>query len=161
MAEVLDHTMTSLDGRPVDLRDYAGKVVLIVNTASQCGLTPHYRGLQALHERYVDRGLAVLGFPSNDFGAQEPGTDAEIGAFCRENYGVTFDMFSKIVVKGEGKAPLYDFLTSPKTNSGFAGEIEWNFEKFLVGRDGKVVKRFKPPVEPESDEIVGAIEGAL
>jgi glutathione peroxidase len=161
MASVLDHTMTSIDGKSVDLRDYSGKVALIVNTASECGLTPHYKGLQSLHERFGDRGLAVLGFPSNDFGAQEPGSDSQIQSFCRSNYGVSFDMFSKIVVKGAGKAPLYEFLTSSGTNPEFPGEIEWNFEKFLVGRDGRILKRFKPPVEPESDEIISAIEGAL
>lgn len=158
MSTVLDFDVTRLDGTPVTLNDYKGKVVLIVNTASECGLTPQYAGLERLHEKYKDRGLAILGFPSNDFGRQEPGTDAEIAEFCRKNYGVAFDMFSKIVVKGPGKAPLYEKLT---THPRFSGEIEWNFEKFLVGRDGQVVARFKPGVEPESGEVVSAIEAAL
>ncbi len=158
MATVLDFDVHRLDGTPVNLNDYQGKVVLIVNTASECGLTPQYAGLERLHEKYKDRGLAILGFPSNDFGRQEPGTDAEIAEFCRKNYGVDFDMFSKIVVKGPGKAPLYERLT---TLPGISGEIEWNFEKFLVGRDGHVIARFKPPVEPDSEQVVQAIEAAL
>jgi glutathione peroxidase len=133
MTHVLDFNVKRLDGAPANLKEYKGKVVLIVNTASECGLTPQYAGLERLHEKYKDRGLAILGFPSNDFGRQEPGTDAQISEFCRTSYGVDFDMFSKIVVKGPGQAPLYETLT---TLPGFSGEIEWNFEKFLVGRDG-------------------------
>ena len=158
MSTVLDFDVQRLDGARVNLNDYSGKVVLIVNTASECGLTPQYAGLERLHERYKDRGLAILGFPSNDFGRQEPGTNEEIAEFCQKNYGVEFDMFSKIVVKGPDKAPLYEKLT---TMPGFSGEIEWNFEKFLVGRDGLVVARFKPGVEPESQEVVSAIDAAL
>jgi glutathione peroxidase len=157
----LKYTMNSLSGKPVDLSQYKGKVVLIVNTASQCGLTPQYKGLEALYEKYNDKGLVVLGFPANEFGKQEPGTDTEISEFCTKNYGVKFPMFSKVVVKGDGQCDLYKFLTSEKTNPKYAGDIKWNFEKFLVGRDGTVIARFAPPVTPESKEVVGAVEGAL
>jgi glutathione peroxidase len=158
---VLDFKMKSLSGKEVDLKGYQGDVVLIVNTASKCGLTPQYKALEALHEKYNDKGLSILGFPANNFGQQEPGTDTEIGEFCQKNYGVKFDMFSKISVKGEDKAPLYSFLTEPATNPTFAGEIRWNFEKFLVGRDGKVIARFAPQVTPDSKEVVDAVEAAL
>lgn len=161
VAPVLDFTMKSIDGKPVDLSKYQGKVVLIVNVASQCGLTPQYKGLQGLHEKYSDKGLAILGFPANEFGKQEPGTDAEIAEFCSANYGVDFDMFSKVVVKGDGQCDLYKFLTSPETNPGFDGDITWNFEKFLIGKDGKVVKRFPPRVAPQNAEVVSAIEAEL
>jgi glutathione peroxidase len=158
---VLNFTMNSLDGKPVNLARYQGDVVLMVNVASQCGYTPQYEGLQELHKRYAGKGLRILGFPSNDFGQQEPGSNSEIADFCQKNYGVQFDMFSKIDVLGSGKAPLYQFLTSPRTNPKFAGDVEWNFEKFLVGRDGQVIGRFKSPVEPLSGEMVSAIEAAL
>ena len=157
----LDFTMNSLKGQPVNLSQYKGKVVLIVNTASQCGNTPQYKGLEDLHKKYKDQGLVVLGFPANEFGKQEPGTNDEIATFCKQNYGVDFDMFSKVVVKGEGIVPLYQYLTSSETNPKFAGPITWNFEKFLIGRDGKVVQRFKPSVKPESPQVVTAIESAL
>jgi glutathione peroxidase len=136
-------------------------VVLIVNVASQCGYTPQYAGLEALHEKYEAKGLSILGFPSNDFGEQEPGSDSEIQQFCKANYGVKFDMFSKIEVLGDDKAPLYDFLTSNETDPRFAGEVAWNFEKFLIGRDGRIAGRFLSPVEPESQELTAAIEAAL
>ena len=158
---VLNFTMNSLDGKSVDLGKYQGNVVLMVNVASQCGYTPQYEGLQELHKRYASRGLRLLGFPSNDFGQQEPGTNSEIADFCKKNYGVEFDMFSKISVLGNSKAPLYKYLTSRQTNPKFAGEIEWNFEKFLIGRDGQVIARFKSPVEPLSKEMTSAIEAAL
>lgn len=157
----LDFKVNNLTGSPVDLSQYKGKVVLIVNTASQCGLTPQYKGLQALHEQYKDQGLAVLGFPANDFGAQEPGTNAEIGEFCSRNYQVSFDLFAKSAVKGAHKTPLYQYLTSKQTNPKFGGEITWNFEKFLIGRDGQVVARFAPKVKPQSPEVVKAIEAEL
>ena len=157
----LNFTMNSLDGKPVDLAKYQGNVVLMVNVASQCGYTPQYEGLQELHKRYASRGLRLLGFPSNDFGQQEPGTNSEIADFCKKNYGVEFDMFSKISVVGKSKAPLYRYLTSAQTNPKFAGEIEWNFEKFLIGRNGQVIARFKSPVEPLSKEMTSAIEAAL
>lgn len=155
---VLSFTMNSLDGKPVELSKYAGKVVLIVNTASQCGYTPQYKQLQALHEKYANKGLAILGFPANDFGAQEPGTDEEIAAFCAKNYGVEFDMFSKVVVTGDKQCPLYKFLTSMETDPKYAGEVKWNFEKFLISRDGTIVNRFRSRVSPDSEEIVQAIE---
>jgi len=161
VAPALDFKMKSLDGKDVDLSKYQGKVVLMVNTASKCGLTPQYEQLEALHEKYADKGLAILGFPANEFGKQEPGTDSEIGEFCQKNYGVKFDMFSKVVVKGDGQCPLYQFLTSKDTNPKFAGPIKWNFEKFLINRDGEVVARFAPPVVPDSDEVVAAIEAEL
>ena len=156
--DVLNFTMNSLDGKPVNLSKYQGSVVLFVNVASECGYTYQYEGLQALHKKYAARGLRILGFPSNDFGAQEPGTDSQIADFCKKNYGVEFDMFSKITVLGNGQAPLYKTLTS---TPGFTGNISWNFEKFLISRDGKVIGRFKSPVEPLSAELSNAIEAAL
>ena len=158
VANTLNFTMNSLDGKPVNLSKYQGNVVLIVNVASECGYTPQYEGLQALHQKYASRGLRILGFPSNEFGGQEPGSNAQIADFCKKNYGVEFDMFSKITVLGPGQTPLYRTLTStPK----FSGNIEWNFEKFLLGRDGQVIGRFKSPVEPLSEEMTRAIESAL
>jgi len=154
----LSFTMNSLKGEPVDLAKYKGKVVLMVNVASECGLTPQYDQLQALHGKYAEQGLAVAGFPANEFGAQEPGSDAEIATFCKDNYGVTFDMFSKVVVKGEGICPLYSYLTK---DSKFPGPIGWNFEKFLIGRNGEVVARFKPNVKPDAPEVIAAIEAEL
>lgn len=153
-----DFKVNRLNGTPVTLSDYSGKVLLIVNTASECGLTPQYKGLQELHDSYQAQGLKVLGFPSNDFGAQEPGSDEQIGQFCSANYGVSFDMFAKIPVKGEGQAPLYQYLTS---QPGVEGEIRWNFDKFLVDRSGKVVKRFHPKTEPTDPEVLAAIQEAL
>lgn len=158
VADALNFTMESLDGKPVNLSKYQGNVVLIVNVASECGYTPQYEGLQALHKKYAGRGLRILGFPSNDFGAQEPGTNSEIADFCQRNYGVEFDMFSKITVLGRGQASLYKTLTS---TPGFSGNVEWNFEKFLLNRDGKVIGRYKSPVEPLSPEMTRAIEAAL
>jgi glutathione peroxidase len=158
--DVLNFTMNNLNGTPVNLSKYQGKVLLIVNTASQCGFTYQYEGLEILHKRYATRGLSILGFPSNDFGQQEPGTNGEIQQFCQANYGVEFDMFSKVEVLGNSKVPLYSYLTSAAT-SRFPGEIAWNFEKFLIGRDGQLLARFKSEVEPESPEMINAIEGAL
>jgi len=147
-----------IDGSEVDLSSYKGKVVLIVNVASQCGATPQYAGLQKLHDTYKEKGLVVLGFPANEFGAQEPGNDAEISKFCSSKYNVTFDMFSKIVVKGNGQAPLYKALTS---QADPAGDVKWNFEKFLIGRDGNVVARFATPVKPDDKALVAAVEAEL
>jgi glutathione peroxidase len=155
---VHEFTMKTIDGQQRKLSDYKGKVLLIVNVASECGLTPQYDGLERLHEKYAARGLRVLGFPANEFGAQEPGSDAQIKQFCTMKFGVKFDMFSKIVVKGPGIHPLYDFLTR---QSGFDGEIEWNFGKFLVDQDGTVVARFDPETAPESKPVVSAIESLL
>jgi len=158
---VLDFKMKSLDGKDVDLAKYKGKVVMIVNTASQCGLTPQYEQLEGLHEKYGKDGLAILGFPANEFGKQEPGSDDQISEFCTAKYGVKFPMFSKIVVKGEGQHPLYQFLTDADTNPKFAGEISWNFEKFLVDRNGTVVARFAPRTTPDSAEVAKAIEAEI
>ena len=158
---VLNFTMNRLDGKSANLGDYSGKVVLMVNVASQCGLTPQYEQLEGLHEKFAEKGLAVLGFPANEFGKQEPGTDSEISTFCQKNYGVKFDMFSKVVVKGEGQCPLYKYLTSKDTDPKFAGDITWNFEKFLIGRHGEIVARFAPRVKPDAPEVVKAIEDEL
>lgn len=158
---VLDFTMQSLGGEDLDLAQYHGQVVLMVNTASKCGLTPQYEPLQGLHETYAGQGLAVLGFPANNFGKQEPGTDPEIEEFCEQNFGVEFTMFSKVSVKGDDICPLYDFLTSEETNPGMSGPINWNFEKFLISREGKVVARFAPRTRPDADEVVAAIEAEL
>lgn len=158
---VLQFTMPSLEGQPVDLSRYQGKVLLVVNTASKCGHTPQYAQLQQLHDRYQDKGLVVLGFPANDFKNQEPGTDADIKSFCEQNYGVSFPMFSKIHVVGPEKAPLYQYLTSESSNPKFPGEVKWNFEKFLISRDGEVVGRFRSGIKPLSDEVVTAIEAEL
>src|SRR5215813_8908716 len=154
----LNFTMDSLDGKHIDLSKYQGQVVLMVNVASQCGYTPQYEGLEELHKKYAAKGLRILGFPSNDFGQQEPGSNGEIAQFCKQNYGVQFDMFSKIVVRGSGQAPLYRYLT---THPKFRGDVAWNFEKFLIGRNGEVIGRFKSEVEPLSREMVSAIETAL
>lgn len=157
----LKYEMKSLAGKPAPLSRYKGQVVLIVNVASKCGLTPQYEQLQAVYEKYQPKGLAVLGFPANEFLAQEPGSDEQIAEFCKTNYGVTFDMFSKVVVKGPGQCPLYHFLTSQETNPKFAGDITWNFEKFLVGRDGQVTHRFAPNIKPDAPEVIAAIEAEL
>jgi glutathione peroxidase len=152
-----DFTMKTILGEERSLGDYRGKVVLVVNTASECGYTPQYEGLEKLHERFEGKGFAVLGFPSNDYGAQEPGTDAEIATFCTSKFGVKFPMFSKIPVKGSSKHPLYAFLTQAAP----AGEVKWNFEKFLVGKDGTVIGRFPSSVTPEDGKLAEAIEKAL
>ena len=154
-SSVHEFTLNSIDGKPAPLSAYQGKVVLIVNVASRCGFTPQYAGLEALYEKYKDRGFVILGFPANNFGSQEPGTNEEIKTFCSSKYNVTFPMYSKISVKGDDKAPLYQFLTAT------GGEIQWNFTKFLVDKDGKVVARFEPKVTPESPEVAEAIEKAL
>lgn len=157
----LSFKMKTLDGKDVDLATYQGKVVLFVNVASQCGLTPQYEGLQALHDKYAKDGLAIVGVPSNDFGKQEPGSNAEIAEFCKKNYGVKFDMLSKVPVKGDGKTPLYNYLTSKDTNPKFAGPIKWNFTKFLLSRRGEVVGRFEPQVTPDAKDMTQAIEAEL
>lgn len=155
-----DVPLTTLDGQPTSLGDYAGKALLVVNVASKCGLTPQYTGLEALHERYQERGFSVLGFPCNQFGAQEPGTNEEIATFCSTTYGVTFPMFDKIEVNGEGRHPLYQELTKVADAEGHSGDIRWNFEKFLIGPDGTVT-RFSPMVAPEDETLVSAVEAAL
>ncbi len=156
-SSIFDLTVQATDGTAKPLRDYAGDVLLIVNVASQCGLTPQYAGLEQLNRTYAARGLRVLGFPCNDFGAQEPGAIEEIQEFCSTKYQASFDLFDKVHVKGPEQTPLYARLTETEP----AGDVTWNFEKFLVGRDGQVVGRFKPAVTPDSAELVSAIEQAL
>jgi glutathione peroxidase len=160
-SSVHEFTLNALDGKPLPLANFKGKVMLVVNVASQCGFTYQYEALQALYQKYKDQGLVIAGFPANNFGGQEPGTNEEIGAFCKSKYGVTFPMFSKISVKGGDKAPLYQFLTDAKANPKTGGEIQWNFTKFLVDRNGKVIQRFEPAVEPLSPELESAVAAAL
>jgi glutathione peroxidase len=157
---VYSYTLNSINGKPAPLADYKGKVVLLVNVASQCGYTPQYSTLESIYEKYKGQGFVILGFPANNFGAQEPGTNEEIKTFCSRKYSVTFPMYSKISVKGDDQAPLYAYLTK-ETGAGIAGEIKWNFTKFLVDRDGKVVQRFEPAVTPDSKEMTEAIEKRL
>lgn len=157
----LDFKLEDIHGKEFDLAKLKGKVVLLVNVASECGYTPQYKGLQALYEKYSPEGLVVIGIPSNEFGKQEPGTNAQILKFCETNYKVTFPMMAKVVIKGEGQIPLYKFLTSKDTNPKFSGQVGWNFEKFLIGKDGQVAGRFKSGVEPMSEELVGAIKKEL
>lgn len=154
---ISNFTVRTIDGTDKSLADYKGKVLLIVNTASECGNTPQYEGLQAIYDKYNSQGFEVLAFPSNDFGGQEPGTNEEIKEFCSLNYNVTFPLFDKIIVLGEEKAPLYAELTKMEP----AGEVKWNFEKFLIDKNGNVVKRIGNKVKPESDEVTSAIEEEL
>jgi len=156
-----DFTMKNIDGGDVKLNAYKGKVTMIVNTASKCGLTPQYEGLQALYDKYKDKGFVVLGFPANNFMGQEPDTEKEIKEFCTLKYNVTFPMFSKISVKGEDEHPFYTFLTNKQSNPGFDGDITWNFEKFLADKNGKIVARFSPKTKPGDPKIAEAIESAL
>jgi glutathione peroxidase len=156
-----DFRAKGIDGKDRSLRDYSGQVCLVVNVASKCGLTPHYRGLQQLYERYGDRGFSVLGFPCNQFAGQEPGSESEIQSFCERNYGVTFPLFAKIDVNGPARHPLYAHLTSQATSPDGAGDIKWNFAKFLVGKDGSVLARFGPQIEPTDPALVKAVEAAL
>ena len=153
--------MKDIDGEETSLGDYAGQVLLVVNVASQCGLTPHYKGLQEIYDEYRGDGFAVLGFPCNQFGGQEPGTEAEVKSFCETRYGVTFPMFAKIEVNGAARAPLYAWLTAEKTQPDGPGDVKWNFAKFLIGKDGRVRARFDPRVEPAGPEIRNAIGEAL
>lgn len=157
----LNHKAKTITGKEVDLSQYKGKVVLVVNVASACGLTPQYEQLQTLHENYAGKGLAVLGFPCNQFGKQEPGSEAEIAEFCKANYDVEFDMFSKIDVNGDNAHPLYKYLTSVDTKPVGSGKISWNFEKFLIDRNGNVVARFSPRTKPDDPEVIKAIEAEL
>jgi glutathione peroxidase len=158
---IYDFTLNSIDGQPVPLADYKGKVVLLVNVASRCGFTPQYSALESLYEKYKDRGFVIMGIPANNFGAQEPGTNQEIKTFCSSKYNVTFPMMSKVSVKGSDKTPLYQFLTDKSASPKTGGEIQWNFTKFLVGPDGRIVARFEPGVTPDSPEVTGAIEKTL
>ncbi len=159
MKSVYEFSVADINGEKVDLEKYKGKVLLIVNTASKCGFTGQYEGLQKIYEDYKDSGFVVLGFPSNDFGNQEPGTNEEIKEFCSLNYDVEFPLFDKVKVKGDDKVALYNFLTTDENVE--TGEIKWNFEKFLISRDGKVVARFRSAVEPESEELLSELKREL
>lgn len=161
MASFHDFEVKTIAGDDKPLGDYRGQVLLVVNVASRCGLTPHYAGLERLQQRFRDRGFDVLGFPCNQFGGQEPGSEAEIAEFCETSYGVSFPLFSKIDVNGDGRHPAYAFLTGEPTRPEGPGDIRWNFTKFLVGRDGQVLARFAPPTDPEADELVAEIEKSL
>ena len=156
---LLEIPLKDIDGRDTSLKAYAGKVMLLVNVASKCGFTPQYGGLEALYKKYQDQGLVVLGFPCNDFGAQEPGTNEEIKGFCEANYGVSFPLFDKLHVKGADQHPLYAALTGK--DSPFPGEVRWNFGKFLIGRDGQIKGRYDSRVKPDDEELVKAVEAAL
>ena len=158
---IYDHSVHALDGGDADLHDLEGKAVLVVNVASKCGLTPQYEGLERLQKQYGDKGFTVVGFPCNQFLGQEPGTPEEIATFCSTTYGVTFPLYEKIDVNGDDRHPLYAELTQTKDAAGEAGDITWNFEKFLVSPSGEVVGRFRPQVEPEAPELVSAIEANL
>lgn len=161
-APALDFKVKNIDGEKIHLAaTYHGQVVMIVNVASKCGLTPQYKGLEELYRQYKDEGFVILGFPANNFGAQEPGTNEEIKEFCTSKYDVTFPMFAKVSVKGEDICPLFKYLTAKDAGHDHGGEIKWNFNKFLIGRDGKVIGRFEPRVDPMSDEVTSAVSTAL
>jgi glutathione peroxidase len=157
----LDFTVKDIDGKEVPLARYRGDVLLIVNVASECGFTKQYKQMQEIYEKYRDRGFRILAFPSNDFGGQEPGTNEEIRQFCKSKFGVTFDLFDKVPVKGDAAVDLYKFLTSKERNGDKGGAIKWNFTKFLVDREGRVTHRFEPKVTPDAPEAIDAIEAAL
>lgn len=158
---VYEFTLNSIDGQPSPLAAYKGKVVMLVNVASRCGFTPQYEALEAVYEKYKDRGFVIVGIPANNFGAQEPGTNQEIKTFCSSKYHVTFPMMAKVSVKGEDQTPLYQYLTDKSANPQTGGEIQWNFTKFLVGPDGRVITRFESKVKPDAPEVTRAIEKAL
>jgi glutathione peroxidase len=158
---VYDFTLNSIDGQPASLAAYKGKVVLLVNVASKCGYTPQYSALESTYEKYKDRGFIIVGIPANNFGAQEPGSNQEIKTFCSSKYHVTFPMMAKVSVKGDDITPLYQFLTDKSSNPQSGGEIKWNFTKFLIGPDGRVITRFEPEITPDSPQVTSAIEAAL
>ena len=158
---VYNFTLKSIDGKPVSLKNYHGKVLLLVNVASRCGFTPQYPGLESLYEKYKDRGLVIVGIPANNFASQEPGTNEEIKKFCSRKYNVTFPMMAKVSVLGADKTPLYGFITDKAANPEIGGDIKWNFTKFIFDREGKPVARFEPAVTPDSPEVTAAIESAL
>ena len=160
-ASPLDFTVKDIDGKEVNLADYKGKVVLMVNVASKCGFTPQYAGLEKLYEQKKDQGFVIIGFPANNFKSQEPGTDSQIKEFCTGKYNVTFPIMSKISVKGDDKAAIYKFLTEPATAGDFAGDITWNFNKFLIDRNGQIMARFASPTKPEDPQLVAAVDRAL
>ena len=159
-SNVYDFTLPNIDGKPMPLADFKGKVVLMVNVASQCGYTPQYTALEAIYEKYKTQSFVIVGFPANNFGAQEPGTNEEIKTFCTRKYSVTFPMYSKVSVKGDDQTPLYQYLTKD-TPAGISGDIKWNFTKFLVDRKGNVVQRFESKITPDSPEVTSAIEKQL
>lgn len=156
-----DFTLNSIDGQPAPLAAYKGKLVLLVNVASRCGYTPQYAALESVYEKYKDRGLVIVGIPANNFGAQEPGSNQEIKTFCSSKYHVTFPMMAKVSVKGDDITPLYQFLTDKSSHPQTGGEIQWNFTKFLIGPDGRVITRFEPEITPDSPQVTSAIEKAL
>jgi glutathione peroxidase len=158
---VYDFTLNSIDGQPAPLAAYKGKVVLLVNVASKCGYTPQYSALESTYEKYKDRGFVIVGIPANNFGAQEPGSNQEIKTFCSSKFHVTFPMMAKVSVKGDDITPLYQFLTDKSSNPQSGGEIKWNFTKFLIGPDGRVIARFEPEITPDSPQVTSAIEEAL
>lgn len=160
-ASIYEYTLNSIDGAPTPLSSFKGKVVLLVNVASRCGYTPQYAGLEKLYEKYKDRGFVIVGVPANNFMSQEPGTNAEIKTFCKSKYDVKFPMMAKVSVAGSDKDPLYRYLTSKEQNPKTGGEIQWNFTKFLIGRDGNIVARFEPAVTPEDPAVTSAIDAAL
>jgi glutathione peroxidase len=159
-SSIYDFTLPSIDGKPMPIADYKGKVILVVNVASRCGFTPQYTALESVYEKYKDQGFVILGFPANNFGGQEPGTNAEIKTFCSAKYNVTFPLYGKVSVKGDDQTPLYKYLTT-SANPALTGDIKWNFTKFLVDRKGNVVQRFEPQTTPNSPEVVAAIEKSL
>ena len=158
---VHDFTLNSIDGQPAPLAAYKGKVVLLVNVDSKCGFTPQYSALESTYEKYKDRGFVIVGIPANNFGAQEPGSNQEIKTFCSSKYHVTFPMMAKVSVKGDDITPLYQFLTDKSSNPQSGGEIKWNFTKFLIGPDGRIITRFEPEITPDSPQVTSAIEEAL
>src|SRR2546421_4637473 len=158
---VYDFTLNSIDGQPAPLAAYKGKVVLLVNVASKCGYTPQYSALESTYEKYKDRGFVIVGIPANNFGAQEPGSNQEIKTFCSSKFHVTFPMMAKVSVKGDDITPLYQFLTDKSSHPQSGGEIKWNFTKFLIGQDGRVIARFEPEITPDSPQVTSAIEEAL
>lgn len=157
----LQFKMKDINGKEQDLRQYQGNVIMMINVASKCGLTPQYEGLEKLYEKYKDKGFVILGFPANNFLRQEPGTDEEIKAFCTKNYGVTFPMFSKVSVKGKDKCDLYKYLTDKKAGHKFGGTIQWNFDKYIINRDGDIAARFSPRTTPDDKKLVAEIEKQL
>jgi glutathione peroxidase len=161
VSSIYEFKLKNIDGSEVSLETYKGKVVMIVNTASKCGYTPQYEQLQAIYDKYKDQGFVILGFPANNFMGQEPGSDTEIKEFCTLKYKVSFPMFSKISVKGTNQHPLYTYLTNEKSNPGFSGDIGWNFEKFLIGKDGKTLARFATKIKPDDPSVIEAIEKGL
>ena len=160
-SNIYGFTLPLLNGKPAPLADYKGKVILVVNVASRCGFTPQYTALESVYEKYKDRGFVMVGIPANNYGSQEPGTNQEIKTFCQTKYSVTFPMMSKVSVKGDDKTPLYQFLTDKAANPETGGEIKWNFTKFLIGADGRVIARFEPAVTPDSPEVIAAIDKAI